>query len=676
MAIVSAVPTSRIPDVYYLPITTPRRVGPVQADIVGAVGITNRGMPNVPTFVGSPTEFKQTFGGITPDPNNVLVPLDGYPTFLGIALQQVQDKLFIRVGGSQMSTAYITISNTNGAMIVLWAATPGTWGNSLAATTTAGIDTAHFNLTITNSATGETETLSNLAFADLNALVNTINTTARLVFATQPVLDAPRQADITTFAQSATAGTLAAGQYYGIFTYVNAQGETMGSVEQGPITLDGTHALGMQVATRAGAASVKAYVTAANGPKGTETFAATLTPGTLLTVTSPWTPATTTPPFGPRNLSLQTTTAQTGLGNNALAPTIITNVSFGTVQASGQGLGNDGAGAPSSAYVGVQGSPSTGQYAFAGVSPKPNFVVLGGTASSDTTQWATLAQAGMDNGWIVVASTPQGNTDVQAKAAVNALASLIGSPQADFLKVAAPWIQYQENEYYHQTILLNPASVFAGITAATAPNTAAYNKPCSGMIGPEYPWTRSQIDGLIASNINVFSTIIPSQGVGFVTDFMVNGQDGYIDRMRLLLAQGLQQTAAQFVGEPNGPDLWDAALLVTTAFLDNLAAEGLIPANPAGLTSTSTSTASTGTAAGLKGASGTPAGNQPSAGAFSQQNFNYVVTCDESNNMVNGVITRILYVDVQIRLFPNASMVLFRAEASPDVIIASSSIAA
>jgi len=663
MTIVTAPPTSRFPNVFYQPITTPRRVGDVPADIAAGVGEANRGILNTPVFVGSPAEFRHIFGGMAANPASPggLNPLSLYPTFLGFAYQGVRDKIMVRVASSLASTAFVTVSNGNGPMFALHAYdginegySPGDWANGLTVKVLANANPAWFNLQITNSATGEVDTILNLNPTDPNLLA-TINAIATMVYATQPVVTPPQVAP--TLTATAGSGTLPANTYFFVGTYTNAAGETVGSAEAS-VVLSATGNIAFSLPAMTGATGVKVYAATASGQ---EVFVGQNASGLSVTLNAPFAASTVQPPVA--------NTAYTGPGNTAAVPTVQT-ISFPTAKATGVNPGNNGAGASTAQYVGLQGSPNTGLYSLTGITPSPNFVVLAEDAGGDATAYSQQAQIANDNGWIAVATFPRGTTDAGAKTIMAAQSALLGSPIAQYIKFAFPWVYIQDNELYKAPIKVSAASFLAGISAVQPANTAGANKPLSNLSGPEFGYSIAQMESLIANNVNVVTGLIPAAGVGFATDLMGSGDDGYLIRMRLLLAAGFQDRAGTYVMVPNTPSLRQRAHDDITAFLDGLAGEGLIPSNPVAATSAAvTPTPSTTSTA--KGTQPSTLVNSGTTGGAAAGNNNYLVTCDDSNNVFNGVATRTLYIDVQVRVFPNTAYVLFRAEVGTDVQVSS-----
>jgi hypothetical protein len=188
----------------------------------------------------------------------------------------------------------------------------------------------------------------------------------------------------------------------------------------------------------------------------------------------------------------------------------------------------------------------------------------------------------------------------------------------------------------------------------------------SNVIGPEFDWSIPQMENLIRSNINPFTGQIPSDGVGFATDLMASGDDGFLIRMRFLIAAGVQKVSGPWVQKPNTPALRQQIHDTTMAFFDGLAQNGDIPANPPGVN----------TPVPPPAAGGTPKGNQPSSGAILTQGLNYNVICDDSNNLFGGVATKTAYCDIQCRVFDNTTIILFRSEVGTNVQVQTSLLAA
>lgn len=653
--ITNAPPTSNFPNVFYEPMSAPNTVGDIQADILGLVGETTRGPVNQAIYVDSPTDFKNTFGGMTPNALNPLVPLSGYPDFLSVCNEQVQDKIFVRVCNSLATTGYVTISNGTGAMFTLHAYSgpfasysPGSWVSGLSVSVQPGATAGVFNLTVSNAATGEVDQITGLDYTNNANMIKAINASAKMVYATQPVIDGPSAAPTLT-ATPGGGNTVLANTYFFVVTYILANGQETNAGPEMSVVLTATGSITISTTPQTGTVGIKVYGGTASGA---EVFWGQNTAGYSVTQTAPPAASTVQPPLF--NGALK------GAGDQSALP--LTGVTaFPTARGvAGTCPGIDGAGATTAQYIGNAGSPNTGLNALTGLSPAPNFTVLCGAAGGDSTGWAACATLAANNGWIHVATFPQGTTDTAAKAAIVAATPGMGTA-AQYIKWAFPWIGYQDNEYYNALIKVSPAAKHAAITAVTPANTSAGNKPLSNMSGPEYSYSYAQMESLIGDNINVVTGLIPSDGVGMSTDLMGSGDDGFLIRMRLLLAANFQKLGGQFVQLPNSPANRQQAHDLFTAFLDDLARQDLIPANPSGAT-TGAPPATTG---------GSAKGSQPSAGAVTTQGLNYLVICDDTNNLFNGVATKTMYVDVWVRLYDNVKYLLFRAAVGTNVQISS-----
>jgi hypothetical protein len=652
-------PNTPLPGVYVQIQAAPKSVGLIPSDIVAVVGEFSRGPFDTPLYVESLDDVRRTFGGITANPNGAFqTPLSGYAAMVLLSQLGVQRKIGVRVGTALGSTAFLTLKNSSNPVVTLHAASPGTWANSnLQVVVTAGSVVNTFNLSIRNNATAENEYFSNLAYADLTALVNKINASSRLVVATLPVLMPPVAAP--TFTKADSGGTIPAGTWYAVVTYTNANGETVVSPEATVITTTGVSTLTLSVPALTGATGWKAYVTQANAGAGNENYAFTPVeaPGTPHVQTAPWTATTIVPP--------QRGTAT--VAGNALMPDVGTytmdatgsSMSLGT----GHGPGADGANANTSRHVGAAGTPSTGVYSLQGLVPHPNFVLIAGTPGTDTTFWDQLAGIGMDNNWQHVAGVAPG-TSVSAAVALmgaNSLPALVGNTRGDFLKVSYPGIKWLEQELYNATLTSASQAPYSGITAVQIANTSAANKPFFGISGPEYNLSDTDKVTLINAGINPVGPNLVrnpdgSSTWGMVTDRCVSGRPAFEVRMQSLILENFAALVAPFVQVPNNPANRSKVSLLLTSWLDARAGDNLIPANPVGVTSATATATPTTTTAGLN-----PSAAATTSSGVLSNTLNYVVLCDSSNNVINGVTSSDLIVDVQVALWPNVEKVIFRA---------------
>ena len=674
MPFVTQVPTDPIPDVYVLNLAPPQFIGAVQADVVAHIGTSSRGRVNKATFYGSMADFTQTFGPATIDPNNSQKMLTGYPTALGITRQGVQDKVFVRVGSATLATSYVhLLDGSSAAVVALHASSPGTWASSLQYSTSPGSSTGTFNLTVLNSATGEVDNFTNLPYTNTQALVDCINkgsTTiagfsyngrpAQLITASFPVIQAPAAPTVTT---AGSDGTIPAGNYYFVLTLTDANGETIASAETGQINVSSNQHAAVTATSVSGATGWNLYATAANGAAGTETFAASGTVfGSPVSLTS-FSSSTVTPP------SMSTATLGTG---STVSVATVTRTNFPAVGAAitaQTAPGNDGANAPASTYLGTVGTPATGLYCMAGLDPHPNFVLFSEDKAADTTTWQAQAQAALDNDWVAVVCFPRGTSDATAKTTIAAQTAILGTPLADRIKTAWPWIGFYDATLFSATYYAAPTGYFAAVSAVQPANTSAGNKGLVGLSDIEYTISRSQLPSMIYAGINVVSATIPTpNAVGFVTDLMMSGADGFLERMTVLVAESIIKSTGRYVQQPNTPQLRQLVQQTVMDFLTGLADDGLIPANPSGATAAplvpSTAPVSSKTKAGA------PAGVQPSLAAnTASTQLYYNAICDDSNNIVNGVTSSILYCDVQVTLFPNTRQLVFRLQIGPTVTV-------
>jgi hypothetical protein len=657
MRISTTAPTSPLPGVYVQLQASPKAVGLVPSDIIAVVGEFSRGPVDTPLYVESLQDIRTTFGPITPNPNGAVnTPLNGYMALLALAQQGVQRKIAVRVGTASLSTAFVTLFNGASAIISLLASTPGTWANnSLQVTASNGSAASSFNLAIRNNATGENEYFANLQYADLNALVRTVNATSRLVVASLPLL-LPATVAPTASATGAD-GTIPAGVYYLYATYTNANGETTVSPEIGPLTVASTNHVTVTLPTQTGATGGKLYATTAGGAQGSETFV-----GTIATLGSPVNLTSfTTSALLPPSANTATVTGNS-LQPYAGVTTTLTFPVTGATPASGTAPGSDGANAPASRYVGVQGTPSTGVYSLVGLVPHPNLVLLSGTPGTDTTQWTTLAAIGMDNDWVHVSSFATGTSKPAAITSAQSLSALQASAQADFLKLSYPGIKFQETELYNTQLLMTSHALYAGISAVQPANMSAANKPLFGVSAPEYILGNTDREDLINANINAITANVVrnndgSSTWGLQSDRSFSGRPNFEVRMQALILENFGAYVGQFVQTPNTPAVRAQVSSTLKTLLDGWAADGLIPANPIGVSTAGVASPAPTT---------TNAGQLPQVAATTTQGalnskLSYVVLCDDSNNVLNGITSKDLIIDVQVTLFPNIERIIFRA---------------
>jgi len=678
MPITSGTIQDLYPDVYISIVQPPPPTVGVRADVAVAVGTANRGPVNVPIWTSGPTEHIGYFGGETPSVADPNTPLTLFPTFNSIATERPLDKACMRVGASDMATASVTLSNGTGDIARLWAASPGTWTANMSVQISPDANNTTFTLFVSNPVTQETETIAGLlpgaTAADNAALIvainnNTAYSKSKLLYATQPTLDAPVLPPTLTGAS--TGGTIPAGPWYGIVEIVNAAGRTQGSPETVAVTLTAPGTLSFTVPAVTGGASWNGYL--AQQP-GAETFAINSTTfGAVVTLTTPWTPSTQTPAFGPVDTTGRLIAAQTGAGATGavpLAATLTFPAAAGTAKTS---AGGNGGKATSAQYVGVTGAVTTGLYALAGAANiDPNFVVLGEAAGCDPTTYAIQASIAHQNNWIAVCGLPRGTSPTLPAPLATTLATIGASADGDYITFGYPWVQTKELSYYKTDVTVAGHAHYAGAMAAQPPNVSAMFKPlASELEGVEIPLTRDQaklVSGL-GSNGPWVNPVVqrPGGGFMFLTNTMASGKRAFVIRMQLLLAIAAQQEYLFAIGNPNDARLWRRCVIVGTQYLDGLAGDGYIPSNPAPGNAVApiqvVNVTTRGKAVGTQPSTATPtAASTPTQQA-------YGVQCDSANNSLSGVITIDLYVTWWVDLAPNVERVIVTLNATTGLIV-------
>jgi len=678
MPITNGTVVDSYPDVYVSIVPPPPPTVGVRADVVVAVGTASRGPVNVPIWTSGPAEHIGYFGGETPSVADPNTPLTLFPTFNSIATERPLDKACLRVGGSDMATASVTLSNGTGDMARLWASSPGTWAANMTVQISPDANATTFTLLVSNPVTQETETISGLlpgaTAADNAALIVAINNNivyskSKLLYATQPVLDSPNAAPTLTGAS--TGGTVAPGPWYGIVEIVNAVGRTQGSPETVAVTLTAPGTLSFTVPAVTGGASWNGYLAQQSGA---ETFAInSSTFGAPVTLTAPWTPSTQTPAFGPVDTTGALIAARTGAGATGAVPvaaTLTFPAANGTAKTS---AGINGGRATSAQYVGVTGAVTTGLYALAGAANiDPNFVALGEAAGCDPTTYAIQAAIAHQNNWIAVCGLPRGTSPMLPSPLATILSTIGASADGDYITWGYPWVQTKELSYYKTDVTAAGHAHYAGAMAAQPPNVSAMFKPLASEIeGVEIPLTRDQaklVSGLQTNGPWVNPVVQrPGGGFTFLTNTMASGKRAFVVRMQLLLAVAAQQEYLFAIGNPNDARLWRRCQIVGTQYLDGLARAGYIPANPAPGNATPPIQVVTVTAKG-KVVGAQPSTATPTAASAPTQMV-YGVQCDAANNTVGAVITSDLYVTWWVDLAPNVERAIVTLNATTGLIV-------
>lgn len=648
---------SLVPQVYVDFQAQPALLPGLTADTVACTGLANRGPINKPRYCRSLRDFQTTFGGESPSVADPTQPLSLWKGAVAMDSQGVQNKLFNRVAGATAKTSYVHLMSSTNPIVALRASSPGTWAANLSYVV-SNVTATTFDLTISNAATGETDRLPKLPFGDNAALITAINQLATLVVASQPVGDVPSA--VPTHTASTSGGSLPPGVYKVIGVYTNAAGRTSGSPETA-VTVGGSGtgsiALGL-AALPAWATGTRWYMTGTDGASGSEVYIGQSATN-LFTATAVPT-ATEQPPTD--------NTALTGAGVTT-APTAGT-FSFPTVNAAwaaNQGNGDNGepgvgSSLPSSLYIGAAGTPSTGLYALAAVSPTPREVfVADGAIAGDTSTWATQAQIAADNNWIAVVSIARGTTIDAALTllATSPVTNLRASATGNRIKIGYVGLLVQDS-YFNQLVAYGPAGFLAAITAAQDPNTSAGLKALANVNSAEYDLAISQAEQLIAAGANPVLTI-GGVGLCFARDLMLDGTEGFKIRMDSLLRDAFLQIGVDYLQVPNTPERRQSLQDRVTTYLDGLAGDGLIPANAAATATTAaTAPQTTGTAS--------KTGPVPSTvTTATPTQRNYAAVCDDSNNVKDGTALPEIICDVQVNYFNNPVGTRFRVETGTNV---------
>lgn len=661
---------------------------PENTPMIGLVFEAPRGEVDVAYDLGSLSDYEFFFGMPASDPSGK--PLSGHLAARHLFELGVQKVRGVRVAGSTLATGYLLIKNANGVMCALHATTPGSWVGNLSFVVTQNTVANTWGLTITDTSNPNTpaDVLTGLPFGNNAALISAINAAAQLVTASQPVLQPPSAAP--TITASTASGTVAAGTYYGIATYTNANGETIGSPETAVVTLSGAGQLTISVPTLTGATGFKIYLTAVGGAQSSETFAGSGTPGTNLVLSAPWTASTQRPP--------QKNTATTGAGDTSALPTAGTftvPTSAGTSGAPGADGANCGALRHLGDTVsGPNGGPS-GANALFGFDQDPGTILAAGAAGTDTTQWAAFGALASANAAICCVGFTPGTTSAAARSTVLGLTTLIAPSTTSGMAVKAAWPAVVVNDPAQGQQTVPSHAYLAGITAITPRQTAAFNKPLVpssvagatgwSFVGTDIKATPTDLsllnDTAAGVYVNVLTPRIPAKGTGFFTDNMLAPraagvpQPSFEVRVRNYLARLLYVASGDYYGEPITDDLMAQAQLDLTGLLDIEAADGLIPQNDAGATTAAPAPpVSTGKTTKTTKASSAPQPTTVSQPAIpgSGSYVAYTVECDRTVNTPATLAAGQLIIVVQVAIAPNANQVVIALNAGVAVVISDS----
>ncbi len=640
---------SPVPQVYVDFVASPALLPTVPADTVGTVGLASRGPINTPQYCRTLKAFLTQFGGETPSIADPTQPLSLWKAAYAMDSQGVPNKLFNRVAGATAASAYVHLSNATGRMVALHAATPGTWGNQLAYVVSAGASASVFNLIVTNPTTGESDILTGLPWANIPNLLAAINQSARLVVATVPVADSPLAAP--TAVASTVSGTLPAGTYYGVMAYSNALagGNSIPSPETVAVTLAAPGNIVWTLPAASGQTGARLYLSTTPGG---ETFAGQVFNGLSVTISALPASSTVTPPT--RNSAIITN------GDNSAIATP-GSFAFPTVRASGVGVGDNGENCPSSFFIGALGTPSTGLYSFAALDPKPQQVFIAeGAVASDVTTWAAQAQIAQDNDWVACVGIARG-TSLSAAVTLLTTTPVTGvktGGNGNRIKVGYVGFNVQDS-YYNQLLGYGPAGFLAGVTAVQDPNTSAGLKGLANVDSAEYDLAVGQAEQIITAGANPALTV---RGVGlcFARDIMLDGSEGFKVRMDSLLKDVLQTMGVKYLQKPNKSSSRQALRMEVMGYLDGIADDGLIPANPATATAVASPTTS-----GTAKKTGPPPSTVSTA---TPTDLQYGAQCDDNNNTgQDGKALPQIIVDVLVNYFDNPVGTRFRLQTGTNV---------
>lgn len=647
-------PTSQIPDVYIVPLPPPPQPPIIDSDVVAIIGEFNRGPVDTLRWVGDLAADLVQFGTETDNPLLPGTPLSGVPAVTNVHNQGVLDKIVVRVLGSTGRSAHITLFASGAVpVLTLFAATPGAWAHgNLQIVVSSGV--SGWNITATNLVTGETPlVLLNLPSGSTPAIAAAINTIRNagspLVTASLPVVADP----VTPLTGSAATdtGTLPAGIYYATYTWITAAGGESGPAPESlAVTLSAPgHITWTAPSLPSGVSGIKIYLTAPGGAQCTETVAGSVS-GASLSISALPSASTVQPPFQ--------STALLSSGTGTAVPVNGTFTFPASSPGSGASLGDNGANAGAARHTGVQAAVNTGLQTLATMTPVPNLFLFAEAAGTDTTQWLAQAQFAQANNSCAVVALPLGTAPTAAPSLLQTQTAALAA-YGDNIKCAVFWAQVQDT-LYNSLQYRSPASFLAAITATQPYNTAAYNKGLVGVYGVGQAPTRTQRDAIISAFGNALVQGLPS-GVslyGFDADYGLSGVNAFEIRARAFFIAALGPIMGPYVGQPNKPDNRQLATAQVTGVFDREAKNGMIPSNPAGGANGTGVTAVAATATPTTATSKASANTQPSAvqaasAAAATTQPGYVVICDTSNNVVNGVTTSDMNMLVEAQLFEN-----------------------
>lgn len=684
-------PVPNQPGVYVDIVAPPPAQNLNQTPIAGFTFEGNRGEVDVAYDLSSLADFEYFFGKDGYDASGK--PLSGHLAARHLFEVGTATARGVRVAGATLAEGYLLVKNATAAMVALHASTAGSWAQSLEFVITQNTGNSTWNLTVSNTAnpTEAADVFTNLPYTNNATLISTINATARLIYATQPVLQEMSAAPTVTAA--GTGGTLAQGTYYGLATYVTAGGvETQASPETAAIALTAGQTLTVSVPTALGASKFNYYMTPVNGVAGSEVYAGQGTPGTNLVISAPPAASTQAPPH--------VNAAVTGAGDTSALPTAGT-FTIASTQTSTSHPGADGANPGAARHLGATntgpgGGPS-GAYALFGFDQDPELVFMAGTPGTDTTQWASFGALCSGNGALGLVGFAPGTTSAAAKTAVEALSTLIAPNTTAGLALAASWPCATVNDPVVGAQTVPSQAYFAGMMAVTPRQVSPANKPiqpgtAAGAIGFSFTGTDIKAtatdvttldDTSMGVYVNVLTARIPSRGTGWfsantLAPEVAGSEFGVFNvRVQNYLARVLYVQSGAYYQEPIDDALMAQAQLDCTGLLDQLAAPplALIPQNDAGAATAAPSppvTTAKSTRTTTSAAKAQPVTvNQPQPG--SGQYVAYLVTCDRSVNTPATIAAGDFIIVVQCAIKPNARRVILQLNAGVNVQISTAS---
>jgi uncharacterized protein len=227
--------------------------------------------------------------------------------------------------------------------------------------------------------------------------------------------------------------------------------------------------------------------------------------------------------------------------------------------------------------VGVSTAPRTGMFAL--LNTGVSVAML--SDLSDESSFAAQIAFGLANGIYMVGVSPSG--DEIATAVSNKAADGVDSYAFKFL--FGDWIFWLDTVNNVQR-LVSPQGFAAGFLSALSPQSSPLNKPLQGIIGTQKSMSNQQyaqadLQTLIGAGIDVIANPSPGgayfslqSGHNSSSNPIIHG-DAYT-RMINFLAATFNVGVGQFVGMLDSPTVQASLLASLSAFLDNLASQGMI----------------------------------------------------------------------------------------------------